>query len=129
MQSVQAVARCRAGQSDQRFAAAETEDMDEPNLPEPQLTQPIDAPSLESDLRQLGNLTVSVSIQLGNQRMALQSLCQLSPGSILALDMPCRQTQVLVANGLTLATGQLVRSGTRLGFRLQRPAVEVASKK
>ena len=103
--------------------------MDSPIAPDSQLDPASPVPSLESSLQRLGNLTVSVSIQLGHQRMALQSLCHLSPGSIIALDMPCREPQMLVANGLKLAAGHLVRSGTRLGFRLQHPATETAPQK
>lgn len=98
-------------------------------MPDPQLAPASHGPSLESSLQRLANLTVSVSIQLRHRRMALQSLCHLSPGCIIPLDLPCQEPQMLVANGLKLATGQVVRSGTRLGFRLQHSATGSASQK
>jgi len=103
--------------------------MDSPIALDPQQVGSSTSPDQDSSLQRLGKLTVSVSIQLGQQRMPLQSLCELAPGSIIALNMPCREPQLLVASGLKLATGNVVRNGNRLGFRLQSAAVDDTSPK
>lgn len=129
MQSMGLASRCLARHRNRSFAALWIEDMDSLNLPDPQLAPASHVPAPESKLQRLANLTVPVSVQLGHRRLALQSLCHLSPGSIIPLDMPCQEPQMLVANGLKLAMGQVVRSGTHLGFRIQRSVTETASQK
>jgi flagellar motor switch/type III secretory pathway protein FliN len=74
------------------------------------------------ELPRIANLSVQASVCLGRGRMTLNELCRLTPGAILPLPIPCGTPTRLAVNDLELATGEVVRNGTRLGIRVQRLA-------
>ena len=78
--------------------------------------------ALERELPRIANLSVQASVCLGRQRMTLNALCRLAPGAIIPLEIPCDSPRQLVVNDLELATGEVVRNGSRLGIRLQHLA-------
>ena len=78
--------------------------------------------ALERDLPRIAKLSVQTSVCLGHQRMTLNALCMLAPGAIIPLEIPCDSPRQLVVNDLELATGEVVRNGSRLGIRLQHLA-------
>lgn len=84
------------------------------------------ATQLRQGLPVVSQLVLPVAVRLGRLQMTVNDLCRLTPGMVLSLDLPCDGAQHLVANGQALATGELVRHGGRLGFRLVRLADGVA---
>ena len=75
---------------------------------------------LDLELPHVAKLTVQVSVCLGRQQMRIKDLCRMVPGAIISLEMPSDAPIELVAKDLLLATGETVRNGTRLGFRLRQ---------
>ena len=75
--------------------------------------------TFEGELPRIQKLTVQASVRLGRQRMMLKDLCQLAPGAIISLQIPCDVPSELLAGDQLLATGEVVRNGCRLGFRLR----------
>ena len=67
--------------------------------------------ALERDLPRIAKLSVQASVCLGRQRMTLNELCRLAPGTVIPLEIPCDTPRQLVVNDLELATGEVVRSG------------------
>lgn len=78
--------------------------------------------ALERDLSRIANLSVRAAVCLGRGRMTLNALCRLTPGAIIPLEIPCDSPRQLVVNDLELATGEVVRCGSRLGIRLKQLA-------
>ena len=88
----------------------------------PELESRPTAAVLERELPRIAKLAVQTSVCLGRQRMTLNELCRLTPGTIIPLEIQCDTPRQLVVNDLELATGELVRHGSRLGIRLQHLA-------
>ena len=82
--------------------------------------------ALRQGLPRISKLVVPVSVRLGGLQMTVNELCQLVPGMVLSFDLPSDGSPQLVANGQTLATGETVRRGSQLGFRLGNLATGVA---
>jgi len=82
--------------------------------------------TFEGELARIAKLTVHASVSLGHQRMRLKDLCQLVPGAIIPLQIPCDAPSELLVNDLLLATGDVVRNGDRLGFRVRHLAADLS---
>ena len=78
--------------------------------------------AFERELPRIAKLSIQAAVCLGHQRMTLSELCRLAPGAIIPLEIPCDTPRQLVVNDLELATGEVVRNGSRLGIRLQHLA-------
>ena len=91
-------------------------------LSEPESTAGNTVLAFENELPRIKKLTVQASVCLGRQRMMLKDLCQLVPGAMISLQIPCDVPSELVVGDQLLATGEVVRNGVRLGFRLRHLA-------
>ena len=88
----------------------------------PEFTPATGVADSEATLRQglplIAKLVVPVTVRLGGLQMTVNDLCRLQAGMVLSFDLPSNGSPQLVANGQTLATGETVRRGSQLGFRL-----------
>lgn len=82
--------------------------------------------ALRQELPRISKLVVPVSVRLGGLQMTVSDLCQLVPGMVLSFDLSSDNSPQLIANGQTLASGETVRRGSQLGFRLGNLATGVA---
>ncbi|MFO1042524.1 MAG: FliM/FliN family flagellar motor switch protein [Planctomycetaceae bacterium] len=81
-----------------------------------------------SQTQQIAKVPVRVTVELGRQRIPLAQLCQLVPGSVLSLSIPAATQVKLLAGKKTLAEGEVVRTGTTLGFRFEGTDAAPASR-
>lgn len=77
---------------------------------------------LERTLPRLAKVTVQASVRVGHRRMTVNDLCEMVPGTVLELTSTGISPAELMVHDLLLATGDIVRNGIQLGFRLQRMA-------
>ena len=70
----------------------------------------------------LDNLLLTVRVELPARRISLEELTRLRAGQILELDCRATDPVELVADGRSVATGELVDIEGRLGVRVTRLA-------
>lgn len=74
---------------------------------------------LDDDHRRgLLQLRVPLAVTVVTQRQSIAQLSNLAPGTILRFDKPCSAPLELQVAGRTIARGQCVRQGDRLGLLL-----------
>jgi type III secretion system YscQ/HrcQ family protein len=68
--------------------------------------------------RLVQNASVSLEAVVGRVQLSVDRLARLKPGEVLVCDGPVGQPVDLVANGTTVASGELVDIEGRLGVRI-----------
>ena len=72
----------------------------------------------ESTVEKMGNIPISLKIEVGQVRMTLAKLMELQPGSTLELNVDPEEGVDLVVNGKCIGKGELLRLGETLGVRI-----------
>ena len=76
--------------------------------------------SLDSDL--LRNIPVTISVEVGRTSLPIKALMQLTQGSVVELDRLAGDPLDILANGTTIAKGEVVMVGERFGIRFTEVA-------
>ncbi len=86
-----------------------------PELPE--LTPTADCVSLDN-IGLILDVNVTVSVEVGNARIPIRRLLQMSRGSVLELDQEAGGPMNVLVNGKPIAHGEVVVVNDRVGIRL-----------
>jgi flagellar motor switch protein FliN/FliY len=78
------------------------------------------------DLKVLADVTMTVTVELGRTNLRVRELLGLAPGSVVELDQPAGAPVEILANGTTVARGDVVVVDDELGVRITE-VVEQAS--
>ena len=70
-------------------------------------------------------IQTNLSVTLARQKVSLQKVLGLVPGSMLIFDKHYAEPLMLEANGLPIATGETVKVGDKFGFRILQMAEPV----
>jgi flagellar motor switch protein FliN len=73
---------------------------------------------LSTHARSLLKVRVPVQVTLASQRMSVQEIIELGPGSILKFDKTCDQPLKLYLGDRPLAQGEVVKVGDKFGLRI-----------
>ncbi len=87
---------------------------------------PVDLPELAAgagpgnprDLELLGEVMLSVTVELGRIRLPLRELLRMQEGSVIELDRIAGAPVDVLANGTPIARGDVVVVGDELGVRI-----------
>ena len=66
----------------------------------------------------IGAIPVTVSVELGRERLTVDELKQLSRGSVIELDAIAGEPLKVYVNGVVIATGEVVVVNEKFGIRL-----------
>ncbi len=66
----------------------------------------------------LAAVQVPVTVRVGRGRLALRTLLEMAPGTVIELDCNLDDPVELVVGGQTVAQGELVAIGDKLGVRI-----------
>ncbi len=75
-------------------------------------------PGPAGDLSLLGDVDMTVTVELGRVRMPLRDLLQLQEGSVIELERLAGAPVDVLANGTSIARGDVVVVGDELGVRI-----------
>ena len=70
-----------------------------------------------NNLRVLENIEVRLTVEVGNTEIAIKDLLRLNEGSVVELDRLAGDPLDILANGTTIAKGEVVMVGERFGIR------------
>ncbi|MFW6009831.1 MAG: flagellar motor switch protein FliN [Actinomycetota bacterium] len=79
------------------------------------------------DLSLLGDVEMSVTVELGRVRLPLRELLRLQEGSVVELERLAGAPVDVLANGTPIARGDVVVVGDELGVRVSELVGETAS--
>ena len=74
------------------------------------------------NLRILENIEVNLTVEVGSAELKIRDLLRLSEGSIIELDRLAGDPLDILANGTTIAKGEVVMVGERFGIRFTEVA-------
>lgn len=74
----------------------------------------------ETGLDRVGSISIPISVRLCHRRMTLGEFESLGIGSFIPFEAACDKPLELRVDGSTIAEGEAVRCGSRLGLRLSR---------
>jgi len=77
---------------------------------------------MNTDVRQILELSVPVIVTIGQRRMSVDDVLALGPGAILDLDKSSDEPLELRINNKVLAQGQAVKLGENFGIRIEKVA-------
>lgn len=80
----------------------------EVNSPDYQTLEETASPNPAGDMDRLQNLQIAVTAELGRAQLPIEGLMKLSEGSVIELDREIDAPIELKAQGVTLATGEVV---------------------
>ena len=86
-----------------------------PELPD--LTPTADCVSMDN-IGLILDVNVTVSVEVGNARIPIRRLLQMSRGSVLELDQQAGMPMDVLVNGKAIAHGEVVMVNDRVGIRL-----------
>jgi flagellar motor switch protein FliN/FliY len=89
-------------------AEADGEQDVEVNSPDYQTLEETASPNPAGDLHRLQNIQIAVTAELGRAQLPIEGLLQLNEGSVVELDREIDAPIELKAQGVTLATGEVV---------------------
>jgi flagellar motor switch protein FliN/FliY len=64
------------------------------------------------------DVTVPVTVELGQTRVSIAGLAQLAAGSLITLEREAHEPVDILVNGRLIARGEVVTVGTRYGVRI-----------
>jgi flagellar motor switch protein FliN/FliY len=64
------------------------------------------------------DVTVPVTVELGQTRLSIAGLAQLAPGSLVTLEREAHEPVDILVNGRLIARGEVVTVGERYGVRI-----------
>lgn len=70
------------------------------------------------DLGRLMDVSLRLTVELGQTSLLIRDLLQLQPGSVLALDAVAGESVNLLANGTVIAKGEIVVVNDKFGLRV-----------
>jgi len=70
------------------------------------------------NLRVLENIEVKLTVEVGSTEIKIRDLLRLNEGSVVELDRLAGDPLDILANGTTIAKGEVVMVGERFGIRL-----------
>ena len=70
------------------------------------------------DLGRLMDVSLRLTVELGQTTLPIRDLLQLQPGSVLALDAVAGESVNLLANGTVIARGEIVVVNDKFGLRV-----------
>ncbi len=88
--------------------------------PEFQNFSPHDSPSHANEISRFADIKVTVSAELGRAKIPIQRLLSLGNGSVLALDRTIESPIELIAQGVPLASGEVVVVDGCFGIRITK---------
>lgn len=98
---------------------APMDDMD--NAPDAAAEAAPEAPAQDKqgtvDLGLLANVSVHMTVEVGNSQITLQDLLRLNEGSVVELDRMAGDPLDILINGTQIATGEVVVVGEKFGIR------------
>lgn len=100
--------------------------MNDERPPTTESASPVELPDLAAgagpgaarDLELLGDVMLSVTVELGRVRMPLRELLRLQEGTVVELDRIAGAPVDVLANGTPIARGDVVVVGDELGVRI-----------
>lgn len=99
-------------------AAASSQAAPTENSPRPAAVPEVSGPPDPEHLRHLLDVQLPLTIRLGSTRMTLEEVLRLVPGSVVELDQRDDQPLEVLANGRTIARGEVVVVDERFGLRI-----------
>ncbi len=83
-------------------------------------TVPRTAPDPDGNLKLILDIAVEVRVEVGNSRLTISELLNLSPGSIVELDRTAGSPADLIVNGTKIGQGDVVVVDESYGIRLTK---------
>ena len=74
------------------------------------------------NLRILENIEVNLTVEVGSAELKIRDLLRLNEGSVIELDRLAGDPLDILANGTTIAKGEVVMVGERFGIRFTEVA-------
>ena len=74
------------------------------------------------NLKVLENIEVKLTVEVGNTEIKIKDLLRLNEGSVVELDRLAGDPLDILANGTTIAKGEVVMVGERFGIRFTEVA-------
>ena len=102
-------------------AAKDQEKTDKKTTEVEAVTEKNERSSLEN-LRVLENIDVKLTVEVGNTEIKIRDLLRLNEGSVVELDRLAGEPLDILANGTTIAKGEVVMVGERFGIRFTEVA-------
>jgi len=78
----------------------------------------VDSDPVEWDLQMVGDIPVTLSVEVGRNAISIHNLLQLSQGSIVELDRNSGEPLDVLVNGCLVAHGEVVVVNEKFGIRL-----------
>lgn len=89
------------------------------NLPlKPLSAGPTSAADAELDLDMLMEVPVTLSVEIGTNKMPIKQLVSLNQGSVVDLERDINEPMNLLVNGTLIARGEVVVIGQKFGLRV-----------
>lgn len=88
------------------------------NMPLKPLSQDPVGAGIDLDLDMLMEVPVTLSVEIGTNKMPIKELVSLNQGSIIDLDRDLSEPMSLLVNGTLIARGEVVVIGKRFGLRI-----------
>lgn len=85
----------------------------------PHLKPPAEVERLKVPLEYLGDVPVTVTVELGNTTLKLRDVLQLSEGSVVELDRPAGDLVDVLVGDQLFARGEVVVLGNNFGVRIE----------
>lgn len=83
-------------------------------------TVPRSAPDPDNNLKLILDIPVEVKVEVGNSRLTISELLNLSPGSIIELDRTAGSSADLMVNGTKVGQGDVVVVDESYGLRITK---------
>ncbi len=83
-------------------------------------TMPRSAPDPDGNLKLILDIAVEIRVEVGNSRLTISELLNLSPGSIIELDRTAGSPADLLVNGTKIGQGDVVVVDESYGIRLTK---------
>ncbi|MGB9826727.1 MAG: flagellar motor switch protein FliN, partial [Desulfofundulus sp.] len=82
-------------------------------------TAPAGADRLKIPIDYLTDVSVTITVELGNTTMKVRDILRLSEGSVVELDRPAGDTVEVLINDQPFARGEVVVLGGNFGIRIE----------
>ena len=118
MSNNEALAESTNNAADAALNGLSNKDEGAENMPlKPLSEDPIGA-GVDLDLDMLMEVPVTLSVEIGTNKMPIKELVSLNQGSIIDLDRDLTEPMSLLVNGTLIARGEVVVVGKRFGLRI-----------
>jgi flagellar motor switch protein FliN len=81
---------------------------------------PLAAPDSDGNLKMIMDIPVEIKVEVGNSRLTIREILNLSPGAIIELDRTAGSPADIIVNGTTVGQGDVVIVEESYGIRITK---------